>query len=53
MASKVFNNFIRGKWKASSGGETFENVNPAKVKEVVGRFQQATPIDLNDAVSPL
>ncbi|MCH8313548.1 MAG: aldehyde dehydrogenase family protein [Nitrospinae bacterium] len=51
MVAKSYKNFIGGEWKASSGGETFENVNPANLKEVVGRFQQSTLKDVNEAVS--
>lgn len=51
MAAKVYKNYIDGEWKASSTGETFENINPANKKEVVGRFQQSTSKDVNEAVS--
>ena len=33
--SKLFKNYINGKWKASASGETFENVNPANLNEVL------------------
>ena len=49
--SKLFNNYINGKWKASSSGETFENINPANHDEVVGRFQKSNRKDVNDAIS--
>ncbi|MEE9498771.1 MAG: aldehyde dehydrogenase family protein [Nitrospinaceae bacterium] len=49
--SKLFNNYINGKWKASSSGETFENINPANHDEVVGRFQKSNKKDVNDAIS--
>ena len=51
MAVKSYKNFIGGEWKTSSSGETFKNVNPANAKEVVGRFQQSTLKDVNEAVS--
>jgi len=50
MAVKSFKNFIGGEWIASSSGETFKNINPANVKEVVGRFQQSTSKDVGLAV---
>ncbi len=49
--SKLFNNYINGEWKASSSGETFENVNPANHNEVLGRFQKSNKKDVNEAVS--
>ncbi|MEE8206018.1 MAG: aldehyde dehydrogenase family protein [Nitrospinaceae bacterium] len=49
--SKLFNNYINGKWKASSSGETFENINPANHDEVVGRFQKSNKKDVNEAIS--
>ncbi len=49
--SKLFNNYINGKWKASSSGETFENINPANHNEVLGRFQKSNKKDVNEAVS--
>ncbi len=49
--SKLFNNYINGKWKASSSGETFENINPANHDEVVGRFQKSNRKDVNEAIS--
>ena len=49
--SKLFNNYINGKWKASSSGETFKNINPANHDEVVGRFQKSNKKDVNEAIS--
>ena len=49
--SKLFKNYINGKWKASSSGETFENVNPANHNEVLGRFQKSNTKDVNEAIS--
>ena len=51
MATKVFKNFINGKWKASSSGETFANISPANSKKVLGRFQQSNRKDVNEAVN--
>lgn len=47
--SKLFKNYINGKWKASASGETFENVNPANHSEVLGRFQKSNKKDVNEA----
>jgi acyl-CoA reductase-like NAD-dependent aldehyde dehydrogenase len=51
MAVKSYKNFIGGEWKTSASGETFKNVNPANTKQVVGRFQESTSKDVNQAVS--
>jgi aldehyde dehydrogenase (NAD+) len=49
--SKLFKNYINGKWKAATSGETFENVNPANHNEVLGRFQKSNKKDVNEAIS--
>jgi alpha-ketoglutaric semialdehyde dehydrogenase len=49
--SKLFKNYINGKWKTSSSGETFENVNPANHNEVLGRFQKSNKKDVNEAIA--
>ncbi len=46
----VLKNYIDGKWKSSSSGDTFDNINPANTREVVGRFQQSTCKDVDEAV---
>jgi alpha-ketoglutaric semialdehyde dehydrogenase len=46
----VLKNYINGNWKSSSSGDTFDNVNPANTSEVVGRFQQSTFKDVDEAV---
>lgn len=46
----VLKNYINGSWKSSSSGDTFDNVNPANTSEVVGRFQQSTSTDVDEAV---
>ena len=49
--AKIYKNYIDGKWKASRGGGTFDNVNPANCKKVLGRFQLSTQEDVDDAVA--
>ena len=51
MAIPVYKNFINGKWKSSSSGETFDNVNPANNKKVIGRFQKSNKKDVSAAVT--
>jgi alpha-ketoglutaric semialdehyde dehydrogenase len=45
-----FNNHIDGEWAASVTGKTFDNVNPADTREVVGRFQASSSADAQAAV---
>jgi acyl-CoA reductase-like NAD-dependent aldehyde dehydrogenase len=49
-APRVYKNLIDGEWFASSSGQTFENLNPADTREVVGIFQRSTKDDVNAAV---
>jgi alpha-ketoglutaric semialdehyde dehydrogenase len=47
---QTFRLFIAGEWCDSTSGATFESVNPADTRDVVGRFQQGTAADLAMAV---
>ena len=47
----TFRNFIAGEWCDSTSGETFESLNPADTRDVIGRFQQGTAADIAMAVS--
>src|SRR6476469_7164143 len=49
-APKVYKNFIDGEWVESSTGETFENRNPADIRDVVGIFQKSAKADVDNAV---
>ena len=42
--------FIAGRWVSGVTGATFESVNPADTREVVGRFQAGTPADVAMAI---
>ena len=42
--------FIAGRWVDAVEGATFESVNPADTRDVVGRFQAGTPADVAMAV---
>src|SRR6476659_5041108 len=46
----TFRHFIAGAWCDSSSGATFESVNPADQRDVVGRFQQGTAADVAMAI---
>jgi acyl-CoA reductase-like NAD-dependent aldehyde dehydrogenase len=47
---KTFKNFIDGEWVASRTGETFNNLNPADTREIVGVFQKSGKEDVDAAV---
>ncbi|HEY3930197.1 MAG TPA: aldehyde dehydrogenase family protein [Candidatus Koribacter sp.] len=46
----VYKNLIDGEWVASKTGQTFENLNPADTREVVGIFQKSGKEDVAAAV---
>ena len=50
-ADGVFLNLIGGHWTASRGGALFDDVNPADVSDVVGRFQASVRADADAAVA--
>ena len=50
MPARVYKNLIEGEWFESRSGQTFENQNPANVKDVVGIFPRSNKDDVNDAV---
>lgn len=47
---KEFNNYIGGVWKKSSSTHTFENINPADNKDIIGIYPMSNTDDVNDAV---
>ncbi|MBN1213709.1 MAG: aldehyde dehydrogenase family protein [candidate division Zixibacteria bacterium] len=49
--TKIYKNFINGRWVESGSGKTFENRNPANTDEVVGVFQKSNADDVEQALS--
>src|SRR5438105_3013050 len=49
--TKVYKNLIGGEWVESHSGKTFENLNPADTRDVVGIFQASNKEDVDDAVA--
>ena len=47
---KVYKNYIDGEWVSSAGGDTFDNVNPAHRRELVGIFQKSNQQDVANAI---
>ena len=50
MPAKVFKNYIDGQWVDSSSNRTFENINPADNREVLGIFQKSNEKDTLTAI---
>jgi alpha-ketoglutaric semialdehyde dehydrogenase len=48
--AKIYKNLIDGDWVEASTGETFENINPADTRDVVGVFQKSGKADVEAAV---
>jgi alpha-ketoglutaric semialdehyde dehydrogenase len=50
VMSDKFKNFINGEWVDSTGGEIFENRNPANTDDLIGIFPSSTKEDVDAAV---
>src|SRR6185503_137262 len=48
--AKTFSNFIAGKWAPPAAGNYFENRNPARIKDLIGRFPDSDQQDVSRAV---
>lgn len=48
--SKVYKNYVNGKWVESAGAPTFNVVNPLN-QELVGHVPQSTHQEFDDAVA--
>jgi acyl-CoA reductase-like NAD-dependent aldehyde dehydrogenase len=51
MAAKIYKNLINGEWIESRSGQTYENLNPADTRDVIGVFQRSDKRDVDDAVA--
>ncbi|MDR6881177.1 aldehyde dehydrogenase family protein [Bacillus sp. 3255] len=49
-AVQTYKNLINGEWVEAASGETFTTVNPANVKDIVGRFQASAEADVIQAM---
>ena len=45
-----YQNYIDGRWLASSDGKTFEQRNPANLEEVTGHWPKSTREDAKQAI---
>lgn len=50
LAIEEFGNLIGGEWRACASGKTFDDLNPADSREIVGRFQASSAADARAAV---
>ena len=50
VEAPTFRLFIAGRWVDGVSGETFDSVNPADTRDVVGRFQAGTAADVAMAI---
>lgn len=48
---ETFKNYINGQWVDSASAKTFERLNPADCREMVGTFQDSAEEDVNRAVA--
>ncbi|HVR69753.1 MAG TPA: aldehyde dehydrogenase family protein [Vicinamibacteria bacterium] len=48
---RAWGNYIGGRWVAASSGRTFENRNPADRDDLIGRFADSAPEDVEAAVA--
>jgi alpha-ketoglutaric semialdehyde dehydrogenase len=49
-SARIFKNFVDGEWVEARTGNTFENVNPADTRDIVGIFQKSGAEDVEIAV---
>jgi aldehyde dehydrogenase (NAD+) len=48
--ARIFKNLIDGEWVEARTGDTFENINPADTRDLVGIFQKSGKEDVEAAV---
>ncbi len=48
---QTFQNYIGGQWRDAASGETFEDRNPARRSDLIGRFPKSSAEDVNAAVA--
>ncbi|HLJ26414.1 MAG TPA: aldehyde dehydrogenase family protein [Candidatus Angelobacter sp.] len=51
MSAKTYKNLIGGEWVGSHSGQSYENLNPADTRDVIGIFQRSDRSDVDQAVS--
>src|SRR5581483_5737588 len=51
LAAPQFRNLIGGEWLAAAGGKTFDDLNPADTRDIVGRFAASSAEDATGALA--
>ncbi len=46
-----FKNYINGQWVAPQSGKYFDNINPADISDIIGKFPESGQADVNAAVA--
>lgn len=49
--TETFQNYVDGAWRDAASGATFDGANPADTNDVIGRFPQSGPADVDRAVA--
>lgn len=47
--AQIYQNYIAGKWVPARSGRTFESINPARKREVIGVFPRSEAADVDEA----
>jgi aldehyde dehydrogenase (NAD+) len=50
VEAQEFRNYVNGEWGKASTGKTFDSINPADTRDLVGRFQASSAADARLAV---
>jgi acyl-CoA reductase-like NAD-dependent aldehyde dehydrogenase len=50
LPTRIYKNFIDGEWVETRTSETFEDLNPADIRQVVGIFQKSGQEDVDAAI---
>ncbi len=48
---KTYPNYIDGQWLSSRSGTTFDDINPADARDIVGKFPASGPADAEEAIA--
>ena len=48
--AEAYGNLIDGEWRPARSGKTFDDLNPADTRDVVGRLAASDAQDVDDAV---
>lgn len=49
--AEVYKNYLAGKWQGADSGQTFDSINPADQRQVLGSFPRSQAADVDKAVA--